>query len=258
MIDQLRTLGALMHRDLLIFSAQFKDRGINGIAWITMSTWVMHVIMPEMGLAHMGAFMAIANVSSSGFWEVGENVSKFAADLEGERAISYYLTLPISQNMIFIKMAFTNAIQALIIACAVLPFAVASAWPAFDGSSIVWWKAIVFFIVMHLFYGFFSLYLSSRVHSMDKLSNLYLRYMFPIYYFGSYNFTWDAMYKAAPYIAYLNLLNPMTYCMEGIRRATIGTEGMLSFSTCLVAVCFFTCIFGFFGVKSLKRKLDCM
>ena len=257
MFNQLMTFCALIHRDLWIFSSQLKDRVINALIWVIITIWVMQYIMPEMGLAHFGAFMAISNIASSGFWEVTENVAKFIADLEGEKTISYYLTLPLSPNLVFIKIAITNAIQAMIICCIMFPMAVFVVGSDFNYAHVAWGKTLVLFVLAHLFYGFFSLYLCTVVTSMDKLSNLYMRYTFPMWFLGSYQFTWAAFYKTFPVLACINLLNPMTYCMEGLRDATLGTQGSLSFGVCSVALILFILFFGWFGIHSLKKRLDC-
>ena len=55
---------------------------------------------------------------------------------------------------------------------------------------------------------------------------------------------------------YIALLNPLLYPMEGIRAAFFGQGGFISFWFCISMLSFFTILFGFIGIKRLKKRLD--
>jgi len=249
---------ALMHRDLVIFLATCKDRLINALVWGVLTVLVFEYIMPEMGLAGMGSFMASGAIASWGFAEVTENISRFIADLEGERSISYYLTLPMPQWAVFVRLALSNAFQALFIAVFFIPLFKVILWDAFSLDQLSVVKFILIFLVSHLFYGFFSLCLASYIDSLDLMGNVWMRIVFPLWWIGCYQFTWKALYQVHPWLALVNLLNPLVYIFEGTRAALIGQEGYLDFWLSFVALLIMTVLAGFFGIKKLKKRLDCL
>jgi ABC-2 type transport system permease protein len=249
---------ALMQRDLVIFFATCKDRLINALVWGILTVIVFEYIMPEMGMQGMGSFMASGAIASWGFAEVTENISRFIADLEGERSISYYLTLPIPQWAVFVRLALSNAFQALFIAAFFIPLFKLILWHSFPLDQLAPFKFTLIFLVTHLFYGFFSLCLGAQIKSLDLMGNVWMRIVFPLWWVGCYQFTFKALHQAHPWIAYVNLLNPIVYIFEGTRAALIGQEGYLNFWLCFIVLTVMTIIVALFGIKKLQKRLDCL
>jgi len=254
----LKSFCALMHRDLVIFFATCKDRLINAVVWGVLTVLVFEYIMPQMGMPGMGSFMASGAIASWGFAEVTENISRFIADLEGERSISYYLTLPMPQWAVFVRLALSNAFQALFIAIFFIPLFKIILWNSFGLDQFSLFKFIVIFLLSHLFYGFFSLCLGAQVKSLDLMGNVWMRIVFPLWWIGCYQFTWKALYQAHPWLALINLLNPLVYIFEGTRAALIGQKEYLDFWFCCLALIAMTLIAGLFGIQKLKKRLDCL
>jgi ABC-2 type transport system permease protein len=258
MSTQLRTFCALVHRDMAVFWPNWKGRFINSLIWSGLMLLVFEYIMPQMGLKGVGPFMAAGAVASLGFFDVAENAIKFIADLEGNRSISYYLTLPASQSMVFVRLAISNAIQAMSLSIFLLPLYKLILWNSFSFAHFSIGKFILIFVVNNLFFGFFSLYLASVVESMEKVNNMWVRIIYPLWWLGCFQFSWATLNAAVPYISKLSLLNPMTYVMEGMRAAILGQEQFLNFWSCLLAVVIFTILIGLIGIRKLKQRLDCL
>ena len=126
----------------------------------------------------------------------------------------------------------------------------------FSQTSIV--KFLLMFIVMHLFVGFFTLVMAAYTPSMRYIENLWTRIVFPIWFLGGYQFTWLTLSNTIPVLAYINLLNPMTYILEGFRGAVLGVDGYLNFWLCLGMVSIWTVIAGYIGVRKFLSRLDCI
>ena len=62
--------------------------------------------------------------------------------------------------------------------------------------------------------------------------------------------------EVSPRIAYISLLNPMVYIMEGTRAAVLGQEGSLDFWVCVLMTLVFTILCTFDGIRRIKRRLD--
>jgi ABC-type polysaccharide/polyol phosphate export permease len=53
-----------------------------------------------------------------------------------------------------------------------------------------------------------------------------------------------------------NLINPMIYITEAVRCALLGQEGYLNFWLCILVILLFAALSFYFGIKSLRKKLD--
>ncbi len=254
----LSTFVNLIYRDMSVYIPTYKDRFINGLLWFAFVVLVFEYIMAHQGLKDFGVFIAISSVGSWGFFSVMNFAGEIISDLEGERSITYYLTLPIPQWMVFARIAISNALQAMMIAVLFIPMTKLFLWKQFNLGAVIWWKFIIAFFVTHIFYGFMSLFLASCIKSFQLIENVWMRVVWPIWYLGCYQFTWQSLYQTSPYLAYASLINPMVYIMEALRSSAFGQEGSLPFWPCIGMVILFTVFFGILGITRLKKRLDCL
>lgn len=253
-----RTCARLVWRDMAVFWPGFYDRLINGALWAGITIVIFQYIGFGDAAVHLGLFMACANAVSWGFFEVMENVARLTSDLQGERSISYALTLPLPQWMVFFRIAISNALQAMAIAIFILPMAKLLLWNSFSLAQLSIPKFLLIFVLAHLFYGFFSLWLASMVKNLEAIGDIWMRVVFPLWFLGGYQFTWALFLSKSPKLAYLDLLNPLLYCMEGVRAAVMGQEGYINFWYCCSALVVFTTAVGAVGTIKMKQKLDCL
>ncbi len=255
----LKTFWALIQRDMLVFWPTYKDRVINSLLWATISLLVFDQVMPSLGLSSgYAAFLAASNIASWGFFDVMENVAKTTSDIEGERSISYYLTLPIPQWMVFFRIGIANALSAFFVVLMFVPITKIILWNKLSFGQISFVKLFIILVLTNLFYGLFSLYLAAKTENLDKITNIWMRVIFPLWFLGCYQFPWYTLKNVAPVIAYIDLFNPLVYIMEGTRAALIGQEGALNFWYCVLALCIFCTIAGYVGIKKMKKRLDCL
>ncbi len=255
----LQTFFALIERDIAVFIPTIKDRLINALIWCVLSLVVYEYIMPHVGLVDYSVFMTVGTAATVGFFEVtGNGVSRFMADLEGERSITYYLTLPLPQWAVFARIALSNGLQALFIALTFLPLSKVLLGSKFSLAAFSWGKFFLMFILAHIFYGFFSLFLAAYVESLAKMDNVWMRIVYPMWWLGGYQFSWYALLKANIYIAYLDLLNPLIWILEGVRVSVLGQEGSLPYWQCVVVLTGYTILMGYLGIRALIKRLDCL
>lgn len=252
------TLYALVLRDWLVFVPTYKDRFINNVMWVMLLAIVYEYMMPYFGLVNYSVFIVISSIGVWGVWNGAHNAREMLADLEGERSITYYLTLPIPQWIVFARTALSIAVQSISICILFVPMTKIFLWNVFDITRVNWLYFGIIFLLANIFYGFFSLFLVSYSKNMKTFDNVDMRIIWPMFYLGCYQFTWLYLYRVSPFCAYLNFLNPLVFIEEGIRVATFGQEGSLPFWWCVVAVIMFTVIFGIIGIKRLQKRLDCL
>lgn len=258
MLKTMGTFCALVQRDMVVFRSSYFDRCINAMIWGSLVVIVFQHIMPAAGLANHGLFIAVSGIASWGLFEVNEKVARFVADLDGDRAITYYLTLPIPQWAVFVRLAVSNALQAMSVAILLLPFFKLILGSVLSFSNASWLKFVIIFILSNLFFGFFSLSIMTRVQRLDQMGKVWYRNVMPLWWLGCFQFSWAMLYSVVPNLALLNLLNPLVYIMEGMRASILGQTGYLPFWNCCAALSLSIVIVAFIGVYGLRKKLDCL
>jgi ABC-2 type transport system permease protein len=247
----------LLKIDLQSLREAFLDKVINLSIWVTCTIIIMGYIMPLLGLnPDYGVFQLGGLVGSAGLFEVFPSVMNLVVDYEGDRLISYQLTLPVPSWLIFIKIICNYAINAIVLGIIVVPLGKLILWNQFDLTKI---SIIPFFLVLiitGIFFGVFTLFISSLVKNMATIENVWMRVLFPLWFFGGFQFSWYVLYQLVPKLAYINLLNPITYIMEGMRATLLGQEGYIHYIYCLVALVFFSILFGVIAIARLKKRLD--
>jgi ABC-type multidrug transport system permease subunit len=247
----------LLKTDLIILKKTLLDKVFNSTIWVSTTIIVSDKLLPLFGMSNEFApLIALGSVASCSGFELFPKLAATISDFEGDRHISYKFTLPIPNWLLFIEMSCEFVVNSLIIMTT-----------AFTVTKILLWSRIVFFDInflqlllssffISIFFSFFTFWVISLTKSMLVMDNVFMRFIYPLWFLGGYQFTWKSLHKVSPICAYLNLLNPYTCSIESIRAAVLGSQGYLSFWFCSGALIFLSIIFGFWGILRLKRRLD--
>lgn len=253
----LSTLYYLILRDFKVFKEDFWGKFIDTALLLFTTVLVFSYFLPSYGLQEgYGPFILVGVIAGFGFFEVIGKVSSMIADLEGDRTILYTLTLPIPSWLVFVYFGLSWALLSSLISFLLFPLGKIVLYSQFDLSKISFCKLVLIFLASNLFFGFFALWLSSVFKKMSSLSHLFVRVINPMYMFGGYMYSWHSVYAFSPAIAYLHLINPFLFVMEGMRAATLGQAGYLPFWACFVALILFTAAFAYDAIRRLKKRLD--
>lgn len=256
--EQLSVIIELLHRDLYIFSKSFLHQLKIALYWILISVFIAKMFLPSMGLENFAPFMLISTTISYGIFVAIQNAMNLVEDITTDQAIGYELTLPLHQWLIFFKIIISNALKAFLLSISLVPCGLMILINNCPFACFSLWKFITIFICASLFYGAFSLIFALAMKTSSQVDNVWLRLLFPMWYLGCYQFPWKILYKVSPIYAYLDLLNPITYILEGARSATIDSSGSLPFELCCIMILFFTCISGTIGIHFMKKRLNCI
>lgn len=246
----------LLAADLIIFYESLKDKLINLFIWVFITLIVMGYIMPAFGLTNFGPFQLAGLIASAGLFEVYPSAMSLVGDFSGDRVISYHLTLPLPPWLVLLKTITYYALNALTLSLCVIPMGKLVLWNQFDLTAISWPHFAFFILLVALFYGVFTLWIASKSESVDKMGNVWMRFIFPMWFLGGFQFSWQALYNIMPGLAYVGLVNPMTYVMEGVRATVLGQTGYLSFWLAAIVLLFFIIGFGYSAITRLKVRLD--
>lgn len=249
----------LMRRDLTIFLRDYKGYLFNVIIWIVIDIGVFAYLMPYFGLKlNFGTFIVAGIIASLGMFEAMHSATLFADDLENDKQVTYDLTLPVSSNLIFIQRATLYTCRMILLSVFVIPLSKLFFWYKIELVHFSFLKFTLIFLSFNIMYGFFGLWMVSFIKEMEDVRDIWTRIVFPLWFLGGYQFSWQAMYAVAPILSYLALLNPITYAMEGARVAILGQSNFLNFWLCLGALAFFAILFGMRGIYLLRKRLDCV
>ena len=244
--------------DLITFKQLFLDKFIDLSIWVVLTTIVIAYIMPYFGLAvDFGVFQLGGLIAATGLLEMGNsNAVELVSDFEGDRVISFNLTLPIPSWLALVSKAGYYFITYTILSLLMLPIGKLCLWNQFDLASIHYPKLILAIFALNLFYASFALWMASIVPNINKMGQVWMRFIFPLWFLGGFQFSWMASYKTIPSFAMVNLINPMIYTTEAVRVALLGQEGFINFWLCLLAILFFATLSLYFGITNLRKRLD--
>ena len=247
----------LVRADLLIFKQTFCDKFIDVTIWVTLSLIVTAYILPYFGLAaDFGVFQLGGMIAAAGLFELYGNVVDLVSDFQGDRIINYGFTLPIPSRLALLSKAIYYFIIYVIISILMVPVGKLCLWNQFDLSQISYIKLILAILFQSMFYACFVLFPASIVKNMTQIGVVWARFIFPMWFMGGFQFSWFALHKTIPMLAYITLLNPMMYITEAVRISLLGQEGYINFWLCLVAITGFSALFLGLSFRNLKQKLD--
>jgi hypothetical protein len=156
-------------------------------------------------------------------------------------------------------MALSTTIELIAIDMWVLPVAKVILWDTFHLSFAGCLKVVAIFLCAHLFYGaFFLLFASIQTDSLTDFQTKRIRYFEPLFWLGTYWFTWHHAYIKSHVFGYLLFANPLIYAAEGMRSALFGNPESLPvwFCCCMLLLC--TGFVGFVGMRRMMKKVDCV
>jgi len=249
----------LMKQALLSFRREFAVKLFDTFCMFFTIVIVFCYFMPQEGVREgYASFFLIGAIASFGFIEIVGKVGAFMADLQGDRAISHSLVMPIRPDLVFIYIGLQWALTSAFLSIFLFPLGKLLLFKGFDLSLISYPHLIPMFVTTNLFFGYFALWLASVIKDVSNLTSLWVRYISPIWMFGAYFYSWEAAYSLSPVIGVITLLNPMTYVMEGMRAATLGQTGYLPYAFSLVMLWGFIVICTWHAIRRLKKRLDCV
>ncbi len=233
------------------------DEIVNISIWAGCVIFVMGYLMQSFGLAKdFGLFQLASILPVVGLFELYGNTATLIADLEGDRVIAYYLTLPASMLTVLLSYICYYLIVSMSMSVALLPLGKLLLWNQFDLANVAWFKLGLFLVIINLVWATLSFVFAAHLSSLDKLNIAWCRVIFPLWFLGGFQFSWMATHAVAPVLAYAMLLNPVIYATEGMRATMLGQDGFLSFWLCLVVM---SCLLGIVMVwafKAMKKRLD--
>lgn len=249
----------LLRRDLLILRQEIVAKIINVSCWLGPNIAIFNYVLPGLGIEQTyGVFILVGGIATVGLFTAVSSIPELLNDIEDNHSIYYYLSLPLHQWLTLARYACAFAMSAFAVSFALLPVCKLLLWNLLDFSNFSLLKYSLIFPLLQIFFGFLALLITAYTSSIVQYEKAWVRIVFPLWFFGGYQFPWRVMLERLPYLAYINLLNPITYCLEGFRAAVLGQAGYIDFWVCFGMLLLSTLIVGVWGVRKLMARLDCL
>lgn len=233
------------------------DQIVNLYIWSCITLMIMGYIMQNFGLSQgYGLFQFASIVAVVGLFEVYNSATKTIMDIDGDRNISYYLTLPASPALVLLAMACSYALISMMLTIVLLPFGKLILYNSFNGVTISWIRFIIMMILSNVFFAIFTVAMTAHVGTISKMRNIWMRFIWPLWFLGCYQFSWKAVYPLCAPFAYLVLCNPITFITEGMRGALLGSADFLPWGICCAALSCYIVICWSYAYYKMKRLLD--
>lgn len=260
----LMTLYYMLQRSILTMKQTLPDKIINHIFWLILNNIVFCYIMPHAPSVgtneNYGILIALSLPISAAFFGAINCMYGFLFDVTTEGSnLRYELTLPIPQWLTFAKYGIEISIQTFLATSCLFPLTYLMLYSkmTFFISGIL--KFYLTLLATSIFSGFFAVFIVSLTQDiMQGLDNIWLRLIFPMWFLGCFQFSWNDLYSINKWIAYLDLLNPLTYALEASRSSLLENGSVLNFWVCIITLFIFTIIFGCIGIQKLMKRMDCL
>lgn len=252
------TLYALLLKDISVFNKRWLDRSIDAMVWVASSLLIAKYIMPSFGIIddQYGTFCLIGNLAVWGLFEMLTSIAILVSDIQTDRAISYYMSLPIPSWMVLAEIAVATAYRSIASSIVLLPLGKIILDDKLRLDAIHWPYFITALVIINLFYGFFTLFVTAYTQDLATLTTIRSRIMFPLWFLGGFQFPWKMLYNVNPTFAYFSLCNPIIYVMDGLRSTVLPKDNYLPFCNCMFMLMLFSIVCGYVGIKKLKKRLD--
>ncbi len=247
----------LIITDFTLTKQKVSQTLINTIIWVTSITLVTSYVLPQLGIDRgYGNMILISSIMSCGVFEIFGNTSIMVSDLDGDRTISYLLTLPLPGWALLVEKAVSFAIHSALLTIMILPLGKFILGNQLLLSNVKPFHFLAAFITLHLFCGFFALVAIAYTKSMQNILHVWTRLLFPLWYFGGAQFNWHTLKGISPWLAHLSLLNPLVYPNEAMKEATLGAGNYLPFWPCIGMTVLFSVLFLVIAHKKMQKRLD--
>jgi hypothetical protein len=247
----------LLMTKLLIAKHQFAGKLLNISIWSFCTLVIFGHIMQSFGLAsNFGLFQLAGIIGTAGLFENYGNIATIIMDIAGERSIGYYLTLPARPWVVLLSTASSFALIGSVLSIAMVFLGKLILLGSLSLAAIAWGKLLIIILLGNLFYGMLAMAIAGHVGEVSKIGNVWSRFIFPMWFFGGFQFSWQSMHAASAPCSYLVLANPILYIMEGVRVAILGQEGSLPWPVCLGALGIATALCWVIAYNRMKKRLD--
>ncbi|QEK39096.1 ABC transporter permease [Candidatus Nesciobacter abundans] len=252
-----RSVRSFIKSEVSVTIKSLKDAIINSVIWSAMIAVTSGYILQSFGMSkNYGEFQAASLITSAVGFETYRTIFRLLSDIEGEKIILYYFSLPIKSNVVFFRLCVIFALNGVIMSTVTLLVLKAVLWNQINIANINFALFYLVVIVIASLFATFSIFLTAYTPSMQKIGNTLMRVLFPIWFMGGYQFSFAAAKSISNVVACMSLVSPYMYANEAMRGIILSSGEFIPIWKCLTVLVIMTVIFWKIGISKIKRRLD--
>ena len=252
----LKTFAYILWREAIALRAVISGYTINAVISSPLMIFVLTKLMISMGASHdFVPIMVASEITSLALYLAWGGSADLAADLQHTRQCAYFTRLPIPSSLAMCRYAVSSTAKSFIVCVMVFIVSKIWMWKDLPFDRISFPKLILTTLLNCIIFGFVTILIGSRSKDLDSVSLLFIRFIIPLWllvFFGS----WQTLFKIVPIFGYIALFSPMTYVTDALRSSLIGPEGFINYWICLLVMVTTISALAFFGLRSMKKRLD--
>ncbi len=250
----------LIKVDWLAYSTtRYLHELVDSFFWTTTTLVVSAKLLTTFDIGPgFGLFVAAGIPAPRCLFQIHSRSTSTILDLMSNKAITYDLTLPIPSWLAITRIIFSSFIRSIMLSLPALPFSLIFTWNEFDFTQFSLFKYLLILTLCSLFCGAFGLFIASSVETTEEISSIWNRIVSPMWMLGGFQFSWKTMMQKLPWLGKCILLNPFLYAVEGMRGAILGQNDYINFWVCCGVLIISIIVSGYYGVRKMAKRLDCV
>lgn len=237
--DSLRIFSYLLYRNFLDTKSRLRSLIIDGVILMCVDTFLIAKLFPLFNIPlEFLAPLFVADTFLMLLFIQGDTFClRMVLDVINNRFIYYNLTLPIHWMWIFTAFCLSFMLETMIISFPLMTIGIGFFSSMVPNISIKWGFFLLHYVVSLLFIATFFLYVTFRYPYSWIENNLWPRRLLPMFCLGAATAPWYKVFDFSPILAYIGLLNPLTYFAEGFRFSLLSGHYLpFSVSVCMLFV----------------------
>lgn len=256
-VQYARTFAALVQRDIKFIINELPTRVIDGAVIAVMQTLVIGYFLPALGMpADLIGPLFIGMITQIVFSASYNIAFRHANDLQHNKFINYQMALPLPKLWLFAQIVLAFMIEIIMMTLPVIVFGSYILSSSLTVNPPSWLLLLLMYILSVLLYSLLFLHLVFNSSYTWFMDNVWARRLTPLFFFGCGYYTWKKLFLFNQTIAYITLMNPITYIHEGLRSALFGQENYLPLALCLFMVSAACAAISYLLARAVKKRLD--
>lgn len=253
---QLTVFKALLARQWFVVARRLPDMFIDGGVAVLLQVIMLRFFLPTMGMSSEWQFpLFIGNMLMLCFTVGYQYGLALTHDIEHTRVVQYHSCLPLSSMAVLVSYLAGAIVSFFVL---LVPVGLIGSWflrhhAVLKGDI---GTAVLMITVVILFFTISFTTLGVRYTPEYFLDHVWPRLLGPMFIFGCLLFTWQRIHSFSPKVSYLFLLSPVTYCVEGVRRAVLGDPQFLSVPVCISVIVVLSIGLLYLLYGGLTQRLD--
>jgi len=255
--NSFRVFCYLLYRNFLDTKSRLRSLIIDGLLLMFVDTFLIARLFPLFNIPlEFLAPLFVADTFLMLLFIQGDTFClRMVLDVINNRFIYYNLTLPIHWSWIFLSFCISFMIETTVISLPLMTFGTYFFSTMAPNISIKWGFFVLHYFVALFFISTFFLSVTFRYPYSWIENNLWPRLLLPMFCIGATTATWYQVFNFSPLLAYIGLLNPLTYFAEGFRYALLSGHYLPFFVS--VSMLFLASLVNIFLLyRGILKRLD--